>query len=138
MYMTNDYVYSTYVHSQIVCSTGKFDPRTIISIVIFSVTVAVCVAVMGLGWFSHLLPKLKLKMGHVSRAVIDGGECYGGNYVISLMWIEHWNCLVAIKVPYLYHKINYDTFMHISSNKRHPRINVAPMSTTNKLNAALK
>ena len=44
---------------------GKPDGRSIVMIVALLVTVSACIGFMLFGWFSHMLPQLRLKMGQV-------------------------------------------------------------------------
>jgi hypothetical protein len=61
------------VHLQIstlffsVVRLGRLDPRTVLMIVALSLTLAACVGFMLFGWFSHMLPQLRLKMGKEYR-----------------------------------------------------------------------
>jgi hypothetical protein len=46
---------------------GKPDGRSIVMIVALLVTVSACIGFMLFGWFSHMLPQLRLKMGQQYR-----------------------------------------------------------------------
>ena len=45
---------------------GHVNARAAVMIVVFSLFGLTCIGVMSFGWFKHLLPQLRLKMGKVS------------------------------------------------------------------------
>ena len=47
---------------------GGVDPRTVLMIVALTLTGVVCVGFMFFGWFSHLLPRLRIKLGKVGTS----------------------------------------------------------------------
>ena len=48
--------------------SGRLDPRTVLMIVALTLTGTVCIGFMFFGWLSHLLPRLRIKMGKVRSA----------------------------------------------------------------------
>ena len=47
-------------------SIGRVDPRSIIMMITFILTCILCIGVFFFGWFQHLLPTLRSRLGKVS------------------------------------------------------------------------
>ena len=83
---------------------GQVDPRTVIMIVTFVLTCCVCIGVMFLGWFRHLLPQLRVKLGKVGLGLLEvcvklGKVGKGGQRcVYRKSWHLLWSMWTAVQI----------------------------------------
>ena len=63
----------------LISSLGKVQPRAIVMMIMISLTGIILFGLLVLGWFTYLLPRMRLKMGRVCNAMIY--------YVMTIVFI---------------------------------------------------